>query len=96
MTGVRGVDLAVTDEGSGAPALCWGHGFGSCVANEQHFMFDWARDVIPWLDFNYAQGNLFNGSMTGEQWAQLGTTSLIWLIVPLTIGLWSVLRSEVK
>jgi pimeloyl-ACP methyl ester carboxylesterase len=40
---VRGVDLAVTDEGTGAPALCWGHGFGSCVANEQHFMFDWAR-----------------------------------------------------
>ena len=43
MTEVRGVELAVTDEGSGAPALCWGHGFGSCVANEQYFMFDWAR-----------------------------------------------------
>lgn len=43
MTDVRGVDLAVTDEGSGAPALCWGHGFGSCVANEQHFMFQWER-----------------------------------------------------
>lgn len=43
MTEVRGVELAVTDEGSGAPALCWGHGFGSCVANEEHFMFQWAR-----------------------------------------------------
>jgi pimeloyl-ACP methyl ester carboxylesterase len=43
VTEVRGVELAVTDEGSGAPALCWGHGFGSCVANEQYFMFDWAR-----------------------------------------------------
>jgi pimeloyl-ACP methyl ester carboxylesterase len=43
MTEVRGVELAVTDEGTGEPALCWGHGFGSCVANEQYFMFDWAR-----------------------------------------------------
>jgi pimeloyl-ACP methyl ester carboxylesterase len=43
MVDVRGVDLAVTDEGSGEPALCWGHGFGSCVANEEHFMFQWAR-----------------------------------------------------
>ena len=43
MTDVRGVDLAVMDEGSGVPALCWGHGFGSCVANEQAFLFDWGR-----------------------------------------------------
>lgn len=43
MAVVRGVELAVTDEGGGAPALCWGHGFGSCVANEQAFLFDWAR-----------------------------------------------------
>ena len=34
--------------------------------------------------------------MTGEQWSQLGVTGLIWLVVPLTIGLWSVFRSEVK
>ncbi|HTW15966.1 MAG TPA: ABC transporter permease [Nocardioides sp.] len=57
---------------------------------------DWFEDAQPWVDFNYAQGNLFNGSMTGEQWGQLGVTGLIWLIIPLSIGLWSVLRSEVK
>ena len=43
MTEARGVDLAVTDAGSGEPALCWGHGFGSCVANEAAFLFDWRR-----------------------------------------------------
>ena len=48
------------------------------------------------MDFNYAQGFLFNGGVTGEQWAQVGVTSLVWLAVPLAIGLRMVLRSEVK
>jgi ABC-2 type transport system permease protein len=56
----------------------------------------WFTDAQPWVDFNYAQGQLFNGEMTGEQWAQLGVTSVIWLIIPLTVGIWLVLRSEVK
>jgi pimeloyl-ACP methyl ester carboxylesterase len=43
MTTVRGVDLAVTDRGNGDPALLWGHGFGSCVAFEDVFLFDWSR-----------------------------------------------------
>jgi ABC-2 type transport system permease protein len=57
---------------------------------------DWFHDLQPWVDFNYAQGNLFNGEMSGEQWAQLGVTGLVWLIVPMAVGLWAVLRSEVK
>jgi hypothetical protein len=57
---------------------------------------EWWRDYGPWLDFNYASSGLFNEHMTSEQWAQLGTSGLIWLVVPLTIGLRLVLRSEVK
>ncbi len=56
----------------------------------------WFADKQPWVDFNYAQGALFEGDMGGEQWAQLGLTGLFWLVIPLTIGIWSVLRSEVK
>jgi ABC-2 type transport system permease protein len=56
----------------------------------------WWHDVRPWLDFNFAQGNLFSGDMGGEQWAQLGVASLIWLIIPLAVGVRLVLRSEVK
>jgi ABC-2 type transport system permease protein len=56
----------------------------------------WFEKAQPWVDFNYAQGNLFNGVMTGEYWAQLGVTTLVWLVLPLTFGLWRVLRSEVK
>ena len=57
---------------------------------------DWFRDVQAWIDFSYAQSALFNGSMTGEQWAHLGTTAVLWLFIPMAAGLWKLLRSEVK
>jgi ABC-2 type transport system permease protein len=56
----------------------------------------WFRDLQPWVDFNYAQTALFDGNLTGDQWAHLGVTSVIWLIIPLIAGVWLVLRSEVK
>ncbi len=57
---------------------------------------DWFKDLQPWIDFNYAQGNLFNGALSGEQWAQLAVTSIVWLVIPMAIGIRMVLRSEVK
>jgi ABC-type transport system involved in multi-copper enzyme maturation permease subunit len=58
---------------------------------------DWFERAQPWVDFNFAQGALTEASsMTGENWAQLGVTGLFWLVIPLAIGLWAVLRSEVK
>lgn len=56
----------------------------------------WWRDLQPWMDFNFAQGALFEGDLTGTQWAQLGVTGLFWLVIPLAIGLFLVRRSEVK
>ena len=57
---------------------------------------EWFRTLQPWVDFNYAQGALFNGGMTGEQWAHLGTAGAVWLVLPLAAGLALVMRSEVK
>lgn len=57
---------------------------------------DWWADLQPWADFNYAQTALFEGWPTGEQWAQLGTASVPWLVLPLAVGLVLVRRSEVK
>jgi ABC-2 type transport system permease protein len=56
----------------------------------------WFKDLQPWVDFNYTQSALFNGSLSSEQWAQLGVTSVIWLVVPTIVGVAMVLRSEVK
>jgi ABC-2 type transport system permease protein len=57
---------------------------------------DWFKDLQPWVDFNYAQGNLFGNTISATEWAQLGVTSVVWLVIPLAIGLRMVLRSEVK
>ena len=34
--------------------------------------------------------------MTGAQWAHLGTASLVWVGLPLAVGLWRVMRAELK
>ena len=60
------------------------------------FTQDWFRDAHPWVDPNVTQKLLFHGPLEGEQWTQLGLTSVVWLVVPLAIGLWTMLRSEVK
>ncbi|MCD4536442.1 ABC transporter permease subunit [Nocardioides sp. cx-169] len=57
---------------------------------------EWFADLQSWVDFNFAQGSLFEGQMSGEAWAQLATTGTLWLILPLAVGLALVMRSEVK
>jgi hypothetical protein len=56
----------------------------------------WFADLQPWVDPNYSQDALFKGGLNGEQWAQLSVTTLVWLVVPLAVGVRSLLRSEVK
>jgi hypothetical protein len=58
---------------------------------------DWFHDLQPWVDVQFAQAPLFNfETPTADQWAQIGFTGLIWLILPLIVGLRFVVRSEVK
>ena len=56
----------------------------------------WFRDLQPWVDLNYAQGALFVGSVSGEQWANLAVTATAWVLLPSAVGLALVMRSEVK
>ncbi len=60
------------------------------------FSQDWFEKLQPWVDFNFATTPLFEGSLTGEEWAHLGVSSLPWLVIPMIVGVWAVLRSEVK
>jgi ABC-2 type transport system permease protein len=57
---------------------------------------EWFRDLQPWVDFNFAQGALFDGNLTSEQWANLAVSGMFWLVIPLAVGLVMVTRSEVK
>lgn len=49
-----------------------------------------------WLDLNQVTGPLFEGTMTGENWGQLATSFGVWVLLPLAIGSYRVMRREVK
>lgn len=55
----------------------------------------WWAENATWFDLNWATMNLYS-EMTDKTWAQLGVASVIWLVVPMLVGLRLVLRSEVK
>jgi hypothetical protein len=55
------------------------------------------KDAGPWLDTGTAQAVLQDGSApSGQEWAQLLTSTLLWVVLPLAVGVWRILRSEVK
>lgn len=57
----------------------------------------WLRDRAAWVDQTVASGPFLGpDSASAEQWQQLGVTSIIWIAVPLALGLWRVARREVK
>jgi hypothetical protein len=58
----------------------------------------WFHTLQPWVDSQFAQSGLFvfDKSLSGEQWAQIGVTGLIWLVIPMIVGLRLVMRAEVK
>ena len=56
----------------------------------------WWRSAQPWLDFNAAQGALFNGHTSSGTWAHIAVASGVWIALPLAVGLGLMMRSEVK
>jgi hypothetical protein len=57
---------------------------------------EWWADNAGWFDLNETRFLLFDGGLTSHDWAQLGVTSVLWIVLPLLIGTRLVLRSEVK
>ncbi|SFF46778.1 hypothetical protein [Blastococcus tunisiensis] len=53
---------------------------------------DWLRD---WWDLTTTTGPMYSGDLQGEGWAQVGTSTLLWLVVPLVAGWIRVQRSEI-
>jgi ABC-type transport system involved in multi-copper enzyme maturation permease subunit len=59
-------------------------------------LMHWFKSVQPWIDFNTDQNNLIDGSIHGKDWPQLAVAGVIWLVVPLVVGIWRIRRAEVK
>jgi ABC-type transport system involved in multi-copper enzyme maturation permease subunit len=56
----------------------------------------WIHDIRPWIDFSDAQIPLYDATMTGKDWAQFVLSGAVWFVLPLGIGIWRLLKSEVK
>lgn len=60
-------------------------------------MVSWMRDAAEWLDPSITTAPLMMGEMPqGQEWARMGVSLAVWVGVPLAIGVWRVLRREVK
>jgi ABC-2 type transport system permease protein len=48
-----------------------------------------------WLDSTRSLSPLTEHLLSATEWARAGTTLLLWLVLPLVIGMWRILRNEV-
>ena len=67
-----------------------------------YFLLSWGPDVVPWIDLSYAVG-AFRGEMpevpSGTPDLGVGpifSTLVIWVVLPMSIGLRRILRAELK
>jgi hypothetical protein len=56
----------------------------------------WFQELQPWVDFNFYQGALLEGTVSSQEWTYLAVTGLAWMVIPLAVGLRLVVRAEVK
>ncbi|MFL5865163.1 MAG: ABC transporter permease, partial [Solirubrobacteraceae bacterium] len=52
-------------------------------------------DVAPWVDNARALGQMTEGVMSATQWAHVGTSLAIWMVLPLLLGAWRIARQEI-
>jgi hypothetical protein len=67
--------------------------FGLPASNQQ-----WFHDQQPWIGIQFARAACSSStkSLTAEQWAIIGVTGIVWIVVLLLVGLSLVVRAEVK
>ena len=53
------------------------------------------RTAAEWLDINLTTTALSEPDMTSGEYARLGVSAAVWVLVPLALGTWRVLRREV-
>lgn len=54
------------------------------------------EDPGHWLDLNQAQGSLYDHHLSGQQWTQVLTATVIWVVLPAAFGVHRVLHTEVR
>ncbi len=52
--------------------------------------------VAHWLDTSRTTANMTEHTLSAHEWAQFGTSQLLWLALPLVIGLIRIARGEIR
>jgi ABC-2 type transport system permease protein len=58
-------------------------------------LWGWAESIRPWLDFNYVQEPMMQGSLDID-WLQFAVTTMVWFVAPVALGARRLLRAEIK
>ncbi|MBL7261645.1 ABC transporter permease [Paractinoplanes lichenicola] len=53
-------------------------------------------DASRWLDINTTTSAMTEAGMTGGEWARVGVSAAVWVLLPLVVGVVRVLRREVN
>jgi len=61
-------------------------------------LMHWFKSFAEWINFGQAQSPLYDGfwNMSGSEWGKLVVSGILWLAVPLALGLRRIMRAEVK
>ena len=61
-------------------------------------VISWLQDAAPWLDKNTSMEDFLvdGATINATDWAHVAVASLWWVWVPLLLGIWRVIKSEVK
>lgn len=54
------------------------------------------EDAARWLDIGQATEPLYESGVTRQEWAHLATSSAVWVLLPVLIGVIRIARAEVK
>jgi ABC-2 type transport system permease protein len=54
------------------------------------------RTAAEWIDINTTTTAMSEPDMTSGEWARLGVSAAVWVVLPLAFGAWRVLRREVS
>lgn len=54
------------------------------------------ESVARWLDGSRSLAPMSDHVLDATEWARVGTTLGVWMLLPLLIGIWRIARSEVE
>ena len=65
------------------------------------YLWEKAAGIMPWIDLNRASAMLGSGTdggvpMTNSDWAHVASAYGLWVVLPIVLGTWMLLRREVK